>query len=66
MKNRILYVLSITLMLLIFITCSKDEPIIEYTLTTNVFPSGGGSITPSSGTFESGDIITLTSNPSEH
>jgi uncharacterized repeat protein (TIGR02543 family) len=36
------------------------EPIIQsYTLTTNVSPSGGGSVSPSGGTFDDGTAVTL-------
>ena len=58
MKNKFLTLLSIVFIFSLFIKCSKDEPIIEFTLTTNISPSDGGTVNPSSGTFESGDKIT--------
>ena len=66
MKNKFLTLLSIVFIFSLFIKCSKDEPIIEFTLTTNISPSDGGTVNPSSGTFESGDKITLRSTPKEH
>jgi len=35
----------------------------QYTLTTSVTPSGSGSVSPDSGTYGSGDSVTLTATP---
>lgn len=37
---------------------------VRYTLMTSVSPSGGGAISPSSGTYDSGTVVTLTATPS--
>ncbi len=72
MKNIPLFVLLVSVFLL-FVTCSKDdspepapEPVIKYALTTNVEPSEGGSISPSSGTHNKGTTLQLTATPSAH
>jgi len=36
---------------------------VQYTLTTNVYPSGAGSISPNGGTYDSNTQITLTATP---
>ncbi|MBI4560338.1 MAG: hypothetical protein HY706_22350, partial [Candidatus Hydrogenedentes bacterium] len=36
---------------------------IQYTLTTAVVPTGGGTVSPASGSFDSGSVITLTATP---
>ncbi|SNR38382.1 InlB B-repeat-containing protein [Lutibacter flavus] len=52
-----------TLLLLLFVVCTEDDPI-QYKLTTHVNPPEAGSISPSSGFFEEGTEITLTATPS--
>ena len=52
------------------ITMDSDKTITahfkaQYTLTTLVSPSGGGTITPSSGTYDAGTKLTLTAAPAE-
>lgn len=53
-------ILSLTSLL---IGCGTESTPV-YTLTTSVV--GEGSISPSGGTYEEGETVTLTSNPSEH
>ncbi len=36
---------------------------LQYKLITSVAPTGGGSVTPSSGTYDAGTRVTLTANP---
>jgi len=36
---------------------------VQYTLTTSVFPSGSGSVSPSGGTYAAGTSVALTANP---
>ncbi len=50
-------------------TCSKDEssqeqPPQQYQLNVQVLPSNGGTVSPSSGTFQEGEQITITATPS--
>ena len=47
---------------MILFSCSKD-PVI-YTLTATANPSEGGSVSPSSQQYDSGDIATITATPS--
>ncbi len=62
MKNK-LYLLTLILLIGVFTHCGTESTPI-YTLTTSV--NGEGTITPSSGEFEEGVTVTLTSTPSEH
>jgi hypothetical protein len=39
------------------------KPSIQYSLSTSVSPPGSGSISPGSGTYDSGTVITLTATP---
>jgi hypothetical protein len=57
MKNLILLLLFIPLV----ISCTKD-PII-YTLTTSANPADGGSISPSTSDYESGEIVNIIASP---
>ena len=57
MKKSVLF-----LSFLFVISCSKD-PII-YTLTTSANPSDGGTVSPSSATFEEGQTASITATPS--
>ena len=38
-------------------------PVIVYTLTTNSFPSNGGSVSPVSGSYDSGNTVTISETP---
>jgi hypothetical protein len=60
--KRVFYLLFFTLFL--FVTCSKDDPIIQYSLTVEVTPSEGGSISNSSGKYDDGETISLLATPS--
>ena len=53
--------LALFLSFLFVISCSKD-PII-YTLTTSANPAEGGTVSPSSATFEEGQTATITASP---
>ena len=50
------------LFVFILVACSKD-PVI-YTLTATANPSEGGSVSPSSQQYDSGDVATITATPS--
>ena len=56
------------LILLLFFSCSKDsdtEPEIKkYTLSISTTPSEGGSVSPSTGTYDEGKSVQLTGTPS--
>ncbi len=45
----------------------KPEPVaaVKYNLSVTVEPGGGGSVNPSSGTYETGESVTLTAAPAE-
>jgi uncharacterized repeat protein (TIGR02543 family) len=45
------------------ITANFEEDIQEYSLSTDVSPSGGGTVSPSSGTYQSGETVTLRASP---
>ena len=60
MKN--LYYLFILSFLLI--SCEEEAPPVTYTLTTQVTPEGAGSVTPSSGTYDDGESVTIAATPS--
>ena len=62
-------ILSINLFLIIFFiitSCSNENNSQQYSISTVVSPIEGGSIAPSSSTFENGQIITLTATPSDY
>lgn len=50
------------LLIVVLISCSKD-PVI-YILTATANPAEGGSVSPSSQQYDSGDVATVTANPS--
>ena len=52
------------LTLLALTTCESDDPI-QFKLSTQVNPPEGGTISPSSGTFDEGEEITLKATPSD-
>jgi Leucine-rich repeat (LRR) protein len=54
---------AFSVILLIF-SCSKDEPIIQYEISTQATPADGGSISPANGKFDDGDVITFSAIPS--
>ena len=56
--------LALFLSFLFVISCSKD-PII-YTLTTSANPAEGGTVSPSSATFEEGQTASITASPSSN
>lgn len=57
--------LSLLFVFFLFVTCSKEDPIIQYSLTVEVTPADGGSISNSSGKYDDGETISLlaTSSP---
>ena len=60
MKN--LYYLFILSFLLF--SCEEEVPPVTYTLTTQVTPEGAGTITPSSGTYDEGESVTISATSS--
>ena len=52
------------LTLLLLTTCESDDPI-QFKLSTQANPPEGGTISPSSGTFDKGEEITLKATPSD-
>ena len=51
-----------SLITLLFISCSKEQPPEVFTLTITSNPTEGGTITPSSSEFEEGTMVTLEVN----
>ena len=64
MKKLNQLILSLFFIFFLFVTCSKDDPIIQYLLTVEVTPSQGGSVSNSSGTYDNGETISLFATPS--
>ena len=60
MKKYAILLLS----LFVLTTCESDDPI-QFELSTQVNPPDGGIISPSSGTFDEGEEITLKATPSD-
>ena len=58
--------LGLILLLLLNVTCSKDETVVQYKLTAQSIPAEGGDISPSTGTFDDGDVITIKAVPKEN
>ena len=58
MKNILIALIS-----LLMISCSKETIKPSYNLSVSVIPSEGGSVSPSSGKFESGSLATITATP---
>jgi len=46
------------------LTCSKDEPVVEFTLEVKITPNEGGSVSPKLGVFIEGEEVTLNAIPS--
>ena len=66
MKKRVFfYVLLVLLAPLTYQACSDDDEPAQYTLTVEVNPADGGTVSPSSGTFEDGEEVTLSAVPAE-
>lgn len=64
MKKLNQLILSLFFIFFLFVTCSEDDPIIQYSLTFEVTPSEGGSISNSSGKYDDGETISLLATPS--
>ncbi len=66
MRKPLLYLLILlSIALFVFHSCTKDEKAEQVTFSTTVNPSEGGMVSPSEGTYDSGDDITITATPSE-
>ena len=50
------------LVVFILVACSEDQVI--YTLTATANPAEGGTVSPSSQQYDSGDVATITATPS--
>tara|TARA_B100001939_G_scaffold347163_1_gene367930 strand:+ start:21 stop:1976 length:1956 start_codon:yes stop_codon:yes gene_type:complete len=59
MKN--LYYLFILSFLIV--SCEEEVPPVTYNLTTQVTPTGSGTVNPSSGTYNQGESISISANP---
>ena len=56
-------IISFILFIWVHHSCTKEDMVL-YELSTSVSPNGGGSITPTGGSFEKGEEIVLTAVPS--
>lgn len=63
MKAKSTTYLMLLILMILGITCQDDDPI-QYSLDVNVSPSEGGNVSPTSGVFEDGEIISLNATPS--
>lgn len=54
----------VVLLIFLFVACSEDDPIIQYSISVQVTPVEGGSVSPSSGMFNEGESISLLATPS--
>ena len=59
-KKVFLFIIPI----LIIFSCEDEEPIPTYKLVTSVNPIEGGSVSPSSGTFDENTSVSITATPS--
>ena len=66
MKHSLRLLFNFLFVLLIFTTCSKDEstPIVQYSVSVQVTPVEGGSVSPSSGMYNEGESISFLATPS--
>lgn len=63
MKTRVaFYWILFLLFPLVYFGCTDDDPE-QFTLTVQVDPADGGSVSPTSGTFDEGTQVTLTATP---
>lgn len=60
------YVSKLLILALILSSCSKEDKVKNYNLNTTIIPSEGGTVSPASGTFDSGELVTLTATPLEN
>ena len=61
---KVLEKTSLYIFLIILFSCSKDveEPVL-FTLTVTANPTEGGTVSPTNGQYESGDVATVTATP---
>lgn len=50
-------------LLFLSLSCQKDDPKTFYTLNVRVSPPGSGNVSPTSATFEAGEIATILASP---
>lgn len=63
MRQSLRLLFNFLFILLIFSTCSKDDPI-QYSITVQITPAEGGTVSPSSGMYNEGESISLLATPS--
>ena len=63
MTQLIHKILLLFICLLIINSCAKD-PVIQYELKILAFPTEGGAISPTQGSFKEGESVTITAKPS--
>ena len=68
MKRKSIYLPLVITLILVFVLpllgaagCPTDD---KYNLTTNVSPTGGGSVSPSGGSYDAGVTVTITATAS--
>ena len=60
MKKSILLVVVLFAFL---VSCSKDEPLIQYSLSIQITPLEGGNVSPSSNTYNENETVSLLATP---
>lgn len=63
MKPFVPYLL---LLVFIFNSCSKDDDPKRYNLRATITPAESGTVSPATGTFDSGESVTLTATPAQN
>ena len=54
------------LLIFLIVGCEEDITLIQYTLTTQVTPTGSGTVSPSSGNFDEGVSVTISATATEN
>ncbi len=66
MKNLQKLFLIVPVIVLFFLSCTKDsdDETIQFNINVSVTPSDGGTVSPSSGTYDEGTVVTMEGTPS--
>jgi len=64
-KRSLFYALIIVLVPLLYLGCSDDEETQQFNLSVTVSPADGGTVTPASGIFDDGEVVTIAAVPGE-
>ncbi|MGB5272343.1 BspA family leucine-rich repeat surface protein [Eudoraea sp.] len=61
---RLSQMVPVIILLLLGCTKDSDDETISFTINVSITPSGGGTVSPSSGTFDEGTVVTMEGIPS--